>query len=67
MRLNKTKLEILMAEKGMSATTLAEKSKICRQSISTIKGRGTCHPETLKKIADALNVSVAELVLLEKE
>lgn len=41
---------------------LAQKAGITRQSISYIKARGTCAPESAIKIAKALGVDVADLL-----
>lgn len=42
MNISKSKFELLLAEKELSLTQLAELSGISRQNISTIKQRGTC-------------------------
>lgn len=62
MQINTNKVQVLLAELGMSKTDLAAKSGICRQNISIILGRGTCTPATAGKIAKALGVPVAEIV-----
>lgn len=41
MNISKSKFELLLAEKELSLTQLAELSGISRQNISTIKQRGT--------------------------
>ena len=52
MKVNGTKLELLTAKKaGLS-----------RQTISATKMRGTCKPETLVKLADALDIDPAEII-----
>lgn len=67
MKISKSKIELLLAEKGLSMTVLAERSGMSRQSISTIKQRGTCTPCTAAKLAKGLGVLVAEIIETEKE
>lgn len=62
MKISVQKLELLQAQQGLTATVLAEKSGIARQNISTIKGRGTCNPITLAKLAAGLGVDPSELI-----
>lgn len=62
MTINTTKLETLLAERGMTKTTLATQSGISRQNISTIIRRGTCEPKTAGKLAAGLGITVAELI-----
>lgn len=65
MKINKNTFELLLAEKELSITKLAELSGISRQNISTIKNRGTCTPATAGKIAKGFGVSVTELIKKE--
>ena len=67
LKISKSKLDLLLAEKGINLTALAERSGISRQSISTIRGRGTCTPCTAAKLAKGLGVPVAEIIETEKE
>lgn len=62
MRIDTNKVQILLAELGMSKTDFAAKSGICRPNISIILGRGTCTPATAGKLAKALGIPVAEIV-----
>ena len=62
MKLDVCKIEVLMANAGMSKSALADKSGISRQSISTIVRRGTCEPITAGKIAAGLGVPVQSLI-----
>lgn len=62
MTINTTKLETLLAERGMTKAVLAAQSGISRQNISTIIRRGTCEPKTMGKLAAGLGISVAELI-----
>ena len=61
MKINKNTFELLLAEKELSITKLAELSGISRQNISTIKQRGTCNPATAAKLAKGFGVPVTEL------
>ena len=65
MKLNVQKIEILIAEQGITRTQLAEKSRLARQNLSTIVRRGTAEPKTVGKLAAGLGVSVEDI--LEKE
>ena len=62
MRIDTNKVQILLAELGMSKTDFAAKSGICRPNISIILGRGTRTPATAGKLAKALGIPVAEIV-----
>ena len=46
----------------VASPQLAEKSELSRQSLSTIKNRGTCSALTAVKIATALGVPVTDIV-----
>ena len=61
MNISRQKIELLQAEKGFTAITLAERSGVSRQNISTLKQRGTCNPITAAKLAEALGVGVAQI------
>ena len=67
MKINSQKIEILQAQQGLTTTILAKRSGISRQNISTIKGRGTCAPVTLAKLAAGLGVDPSELIAKEGE
>ena len=54
-------LLIEMAKAKMSIKELSEKSEVCRGTIAAIKG-SEVKPETVGKIAEALGVSVEELL-----
>lgn len=62
MKINKNTFELLLAEKELSITKLAELSGVSRQNISTIKQRGTCNPATAAKIAKGFGVPVTDLI-----
>lgn len=65
MNISKNKFELLLAEKELSLTQLAELTGISRQNISTIKQRGTCNPATAAKIAKGFGVPVTDLIETE--
>lgn len=62
MKLNIRKILLLLAEKRMTKTMLAEKSGISKPNICAILGRGTCTPITAGKLAVGLGVPVIEIV-----
>jgi len=62
LRINTTKIGILLAEKEMTRAALASRCGISRQNVSTILGRGTCEPKTAGKIAKGLGVNVADII-----
>lgn len=55
-------LEIMAACKGMNMSQLADKANLSRQSLSTIKNRGTCSALTAVKIATALDMPPESLL-----
>lgn len=63
MNISTTRIESILAEYGMTKTTLAKKCGMSRQNISTIIRRGTCEPRTAGKLAAGLGVSVEELIM----
>lgn len=67
MKISVQKLELLQAQHNLTAKVLAERSGISRQNISTVKGRGTCNPLTLAKLAAGLGVDPSELIAKEGE
>ena len=62
MYISTTKINLIRAEQGLTATELAKRSGISRQNISTIIRRGTCEPKTAGKLAAVLGVPVAEII-----
>lgn len=58
MNISTRKIEIILAERGITKKALSEASGISRQNISTIIRRGTCAPGTAGKLAAGLGVSV---------
>lgn len=67
MIINRDKIDLLAAAKGMTSEQLAIASGISRQNLSTIKTRGTCNPMSALKIAAALGVDASEITKSEKE
>lgn len=62
MEISKRKIKILMATQALTTKALAERMNTQANNLSTVLTRGTCYPETAKRIAAALGVSVAEIV-----
>lgn len=65
MNISATKIETILAERGITKAALADRAGISRQNISTIIRRGTAEPKTVGKLAAGLGVSVAELIQKE--
>ena len=61
MNINAAKIELLLAERGMTKAALANRCGICRQNISIIIRRGSCEPLTAGKLAAGLGVHVEEI------
>lgn len=62
MRLDKTKVLFVMAERDMYQKDLAELSGMSRGNLSTLINGKNCQPRTAFKIAKALNVNVEEIL-----
>lgn len=65
MTIDRTKINVLLAEKGFTHVMLSKTSGISRQSICTILKRGTCEPKTAGKLAGGLGVPVADIIAKE--
>ena len=66
--MNGEKLANLIAEHGFNQANLAEKSGIREGTLSNIiNGKGTPRKTTLKRIASALDMSLAELLAMTSE
>lgn len=63
MTIDATKIELLMAEQGLSQIELGKRCEISRQSISSIIRRGRAEPKTIGKLANGLGVTVMEIIL----
>lgn len=62
MALNVNKIKILLAERKLSCYAFSAKCGISRQGLSRIFRRGSCNYVTAGRIAEALEVSVSEIV-----
>lgn len=62
MTINTTKLETMLAERGLTKAAYAANCGISRQNVSTIIRRGTCEPKTVGKLARGLGVPVADII-----
>jgi putative transcriptional regulator len=62
MNINKNRLNIIMASKGLNFIKLANLSKVSRVTLSYINNGKACRPDIVYKIATALNVDVTELI-----
>ncbi len=62
MTINTTKLETMLAERGLTKAAYAANCGISRQNVSTIIRRGTCEPKTAGKLAQGLGVPVADII-----
>lgn len=62
MKISKQKIELIMARLGINTVQFAERSGVSRQSLSTIKSRGTCTPQTAAKICAGLNCDVEDII-----
>ena len=62
MRLNETKMQILMGEQEMNIRMLAERSGVSRQTISCIKAGKSCSPAVACKLAEILGVTVETIL-----
>ena len=67
MKINRTKIETVMAENQLTLSQLSMASGIAKQNISTIMRRGTCTPRTAGRIAAGLQLPVAAIVREEDE
>lgn len=62
MKLDKCKIQVILAEKEMNQSELAIKIGANRQQVNEILSRGTCSLKTLGRISKALNVPVSEII-----
>ena len=63
MKVNAIKIESLLAVQGLTKTELAKKAGMSRQNVSTVVRRGTCEPRTAGKLASALGVDIADIIV----
>ncbi len=62
MRLDKRKVQLLMAELEIGQQSLAIRAGISRQTLSVVMNGRNCRPELLGKIAKALEVKPEEII-----
>lgn len=62
MNISATRIETILAERGMTKAALADVCGVSRQNISTIIRRGTCEPRTAGKLASGLGVLVTDIM-----
>lgn len=65
MTINTQRLEVMLAERGLTKAALAESCGISRQNVSTILRRGTAEPKTIGKLAAGLGVQAADIIKKE--
>lgn len=61
MQVDVMKIEIFLAENGLSKSEYARQCNISRQNLSTILRRGSCEPVTAGKLAKGLGIPVSEI------
>lgn len=62
MRLDVTKVRLLMAKLLINQATLATKAGISKQTMSAVMNGRNCRPELLGKIANALEVEPEDII-----
>lgn len=62
MRLNRTKVSLLMAKQLVNQMTVADKAGISRQTMSAVMNGRNCRPELLGRISKALGVEPEEII-----
>ena len=62
MKIKTNKIQILLAECGLTNCELAKRSGLSKQTIGAILRDGNCAPKTAGKLAAGLNVHVSELI-----
>lgn len=62
MRLNRTKIQLLMARLEINQQSLAIKAGISRQTLSAVMNGRNCRPELLGKLSKALEVKPEEII-----
>lgn len=65
MTIDATRIELLLADRGLTKAALAKNCGISRQNISTIIRRGTCEPKTAGRLAAGLEVPVENIIKKE--
>lgn len=62
MRLNAVKIVSLLKMRDMRQKTLVEESGLCQSTVSMICNGKSCSRESARKIAEALGVTVDDLI-----
>ncbi len=62
MKINRMKVELLMADLGISQTTLAQLSAVSKTNLSYILSGQNCRPQTAAKIAMGLGVKTQDII-----
>lgn len=62
MKINTTKIALILAHRQMTRAALADMCGISRQNVSTILTRGTCEPKTVGKLAKGLGIDPVEII-----
>lgn len=62
MRLNRTKISLLMAKQCINQASLADKAGVSRQTMSAVMNGRNCRPEILGKISKALEVEPEDII-----
>ena len=62
MKIDEKKFKIALAEKQMSATSLAEKCSISRTRLYSLLKSNSILPKTVGKVAEGLGVPVSEII-----
>ena len=62
MRINRIKLVVELAKRDMTQSRLAKLAGVSRATVNYIKAGKSCTDEVGKKIADALQIPVSELI-----
>jgi len=62
MKISATRIETILAKRGMTKAALADSCGVSRQNVSTIIRRGTCEPRTAGKLAAGLGVLVTDIM-----
>ncbi len=67
MRIDRIKLRVVMLEKDVSQTSLANRSGLSRETINGVCAGRSCTDETAAKIAGALDVDLKALTINSEE
>lgn len=62
MKLNQTRVKLIVAKLCINQVTLATMAGVSRQTISTVMNGRSCRPELLGKISKALGVEPEEII-----